>query len=129
MRHHVLTLIIVALCFAPLLPLLPDSRAHAAAPAQIYHARISVPLPPAPPTLVLADGFEGLASAGGGVYYVSLADGLAFGGSAALMCAGTKPGVTCSVDLVDEDPCTNIVVYRERWGQPENGDVWIWGKP
>lgn len=138
MRHYIAPLLTITLMTAAVLgaALVHELRpAQAAAPPQILHARISVPsVPPdpAPPTLVAAEGFDGLASLGGGVYTVALAGGLAFTDSAALMCAGTKPGVTCAVELVEPAagwPCTNVIIYRERWGQPEDGDVWVWALP
>lgn len=134
MRHHIAPLLTVTLAAAVLgAALVHELRpAHATQRPQIYHARISVPPHPEPPTLVLAEGFDGLASLGDGVYTVALADGLEFTDSAALSCTGTKPGVTCAAELVEPPqgwPYTNVIVYREEWGQPADGDVWLWALP
>ncbi len=128
MTHRILlTATIVALA---LFPAALAFDATAAQPAEdIAHARISVPPPPAPPTLVMADGFNGLANPEPGVYHVSLAGSLEFTATSALSCTGTQPGVTCAVEILEPppgQPYTNLVVYRERWGQPANGDVWLW---
>lgn len=132
MKHHpilILPLVLLLVSFAGG-PGIKTGRAQTMVPApqQIARARISVPPAPAPASLVLADGFDGLASAGDGVYYVTLEQGLAFGESTSLACTGAKPGVTCSAELIAPDAgelCTNLVVYRHRWQQPEDGDVWI----
>ena len=122
MKYIPLLLMSLALALAPV-----GDAAQATQP-QLIHARVSVP-PTGPPSLAMAVGFEGLASAGAGVYYVSLEGGLQYGPTSALMCAGTKPGVTCAVEIIDDGDdgvWTNVAVYRERWGLPEDGDIWIW---
>lgn len=131
MKHYIAPLLTITLMTAAVLgaALVHELRpAHAAAPAQVLHARISVPPAPAPATLVMRDGFNGLANPEPGVYHVLLESG-EFTPTSALSCAGTQPGVTCALDILEPlpgQPHTNLVVYRERWGQPENGDVWIW---
>lgn len=90
---------------------------------EIAHARISVP-PSAPPELVAADGFDGLANPYTGVYHLSLAPGLQLTATSTVLCAGTKPGVTCAVDFAVPpagDPY--VVVYRDWYGSPQDGDV------
>jgi len=106
--------------------------AQASAPSQLIHARISVPPDPDPPQLLMAVGFEGLANPAEGVYYVSLAVGLAYGPTSAVVCSGTKPGVSCAVEMLppqdpDTDPYVMIAVYRDRYGVPEDGDLWLMG--
>lgn len=87
------------------------------------HCRISVP-PSGPPTLALAVGFDvaSLANPAAGEYHLSLLPSLAFTAGLCLQVSGTKPGVICNAEALST---TEIIVYRERSGSPENGDVWV----
>lgn len=89
----------------------------------IATCRISVP-PAGPPVLILNVGFDpsSLTNPEPGVYHVSLLPGLAFASQLSLQATGTKAGVVCNAEAPST---TEIVIYRDRYGSPENGDVWI----